>query len=782
MKYNSLTFKLMVLSLGSFISYLVISIYLADYELRKIVDNSQNEMYEQKVAIIHNIIARENEKLQKTGLVEAYREDFQNAIIEELRDNYYGDSSASIYPFIFSSDMKMVMHPNLQSGVIEKRIIEVFKSEIDFRNKNLVDYSEENIVFKEDEGHFYSSFQDQTKWYIYKRFEKWDWIVVFAVPTEIKYQSVTEFKNKIVIIDIVLFTFVIGIVLLLISKITKPIQVLKDAASNIAHGKMNQKIDISSNDEFGELAKSFEFMQNSIKINLNVLSEEIVERKAAENRSLYFKNYFFNIINSMPSTIVVVDNDCKITHWNRAAEECFEIKNLDAVGKYILDIIPRLVTDIDAITTAIINKKEIFIEKCNFIENGKLSYENRIIYPISSSDVEGAVLRIDDITTQVEIEQQLQQSQKMDAIGQLAGGIAHDFNNMLGGIIGATQLLDMPNRNLDEQSKLYVSLIEKAATRAADLTNQLLMFSRKKHEKLHSINVEDTIKESLNLLERSLDKQIVIRTELRAVEKFVMGDESQLQNIIMNICINASHAIGGKGTIKIETSNRVLDELYCNASVFDICTGNYFEIVISDNGCGIEKANLKKIFEPFFTTKEQGKGTGLGLSAVYGVVETYHGEIIVESELEKGTIFTILIPITTVNQSKEKYDTLLSKGVGLILLVDDEEILRETVKDMLKEMGYDVITASNGKEAIEKYHSMRNEINLVLLDMIMPEMNGKEVFKQLKDIDPAVNVVLSSGYSKSKDYEQMQKDGLLGYIKKPYKFDELNRVLKEVLV
>lgn len=403
--------------------------------------------------------------------------------------------------------------------------------------------------------------------------------------------------------------------------------------------------------------------------------------------------------------------------------------------------------------------------------------------PIKNSDDEttGVVLVFRDISEEHELQEQLKHSQKMDAIGQLAGGVAHDFNNLLTGIIGAAQLLEKRNTLLDPRSSDALKIILQAAARASDLTFKLLAFSRKGKIASTAINVKHTVDDTIAILKRTIDKRISIKFDYEAANSTVTGDSSELQNAFMNIGINASHAMPDGGTIHFSMNNVRLSRLYCQSSSFKITPGEYVEICIKDTGCGIPEENLLRIFEPFYTTKEQGKGTGLGLAAVYGTVLNHNGEVTVYSELNTGTSFHILLPCTEDETDDIKIQYEIKRGSGTILLVDDEEILRVTGSLMLQGMGYQVILAKDGREAVNIFRSRHHEIDLVLMDLIMPEMNGSEAFLKMQETDSNCRVIISSGFSRDENLTELKNKGLSGFIRKPYRDYELSQVIETTL-
>ena len=381
------------------------------------------------------------------------------------------------------------------------------------------------------------------------------------------------------------------------------------------------------------------------------------------------------------------------------------------------------------------------------------------------------------------LQAQLIQSQKMDAIGQLAGGVAHDFNNMLAGIISAAELLKSSKQKLDAKEEELIEVILNASNRATELTAKLLAFGRKGKVTSRSVDVHTIIDETIALLNRTINKKIKILVSKNASNSIVTGDDSALQNSLLNLGINASHAMKTGGELLIETENIHLSEAYCNSSLFDIKTGNYIRIKVQDTGCGFSPENIKKIFEPFFTTKKQGKGTGLGLASVYGTIQNHHGEINVHSEVNIGTIFYIYLPCSdkVLKEVPKAIEKTILKASGLILLVDDEEVIRRTSKYILEKMGFKVILAKNGLEAVNIFKNKFAEIDLVITDMIMPEMNGSEAFYKMKEIDANCKVIISSGFTKNESLEDLIKEGLAGFIQKPFTNNQLHQLLRKVL-
>lgn len=393
---------------------------------------------------------------------------------------------------------------------------------------------------------------------------------------------------------------------------------------------------------------------------------------------------------------------------------------------------------------------------------------------------EKAQLQKQGAAERAKLEARLQQVQKMDSIGQLVGGVAHDFNNMLGGIMGATEVLALYLPDDPEAKKIHQMILDTVG-RAADLVDKILTFSRSTPQTLSVVDVAEIIKETIVLLKNTIDRRINLEVDLAANSATVVGDPSQLQNTFLNLGINSSHAMSEGGTLRISTQNLELDAPYCNASPFNLHPGKYLEIEIHDTGCGIPPKHLNKIFDPYFTTKEQGQGTGLGLAAVYANVQQHNGSIIVYSEPGSGTTFQMLLPLASKGQIIEIASPPIIKGSGRILVVDDDEVMRTIAQAILEDLGYDVILAEDGQQALTIFREKTGEIDLVLLDMMMPVMNGCDCFNAMKRHDPEVRVILSSGLTREVNDLEMKLDGLKGVLRKPYLRANLSQIVHEAL-
>jgi CheY-like chemotaxis protein len=366
----------------------------------------------------------------------------------------------------------------------------------------------------------------------------------------------------------------------------------------------------------------------------------------------------------------------------------------------------------------------------------------------------------------------------MEAIGTLAGGIAHDFNNLLMGIQGYISLMRLQT-NPDDPNGEYIQGIENAVRNAANLTNQLLGFARKGKYALKQTRINDLVINSTKMFTRTR-KEIVTHKQLQDNLWSVRVDPGQIEQVLINLYLNAWHAMPQGGDLCIQTENVYLSHHYCKP--FEVPGGNYVKVSVMDTGVGIDEEIIERIFEPFFTTKDIGKGTGLGLASAYGIIKNHNGIIRVYSEKNHGTNFNIYLPSSDLEEPVDaEVNSELLKGKETILLVDDEEGTILVEKLMLEELGYTVIPARSGKQAIKLYSENKAGFDLVALDIIMPEMSGPDTYDELKKINSKVKVLLVSGYSLNKQIEELLHLGCKGYIQKPFDIVQLSQKIREVL-
>jgi PAS domain S-box-containing protein len=388
----------------------------------------------------------------------------------------------------------------------------------------------------------------------------------------------------------------------------------------------------------------------------------------------------------------------------------------------------------------------------------------------------------EDITEKKKLEERYRQAQRMEAIGQLAGGVAHDFNNMLGVIVGYAELA-LEKTIGNEPLRRQIEAIRDAGHRSAEITRQLLAFARKQTIRPKSLDIGKTVAGMLNLLRRLIGEDIDLDWQPGSELWPVKMDPSQIDQILANLCVNARDAIAGVGKVTIETQNAVLDEMYCNEHA-GASPGEYVVLAVSDNGSGMDKHTQEKIFEPFFTTKELGKGTGLGLATVYGIVKQNNGLVYVYSEPGSGSTFRIYLPRHMVKSEPRRAvspPTARLHGDEAILLVEDEPILLDLVKLVLERLGYKVIAASRPKEAIAKANKNADIINLLITDMVMPEMTGRDLLKRLTPICPNLKCLYMSGYTGKAISSLGELEEGVNFIQKPFSKEELATKVRDIL-
>jgi len=528
------------------------------------------------------------------------------------------------------------------------------------------------------------------------------------------------------------------------------------------------------------------------KVILNV-ARNVSKRIDAQKALLESEERYRSVVENSRDGIVILSKNLNILYANEVFAQILSCPRSEIEGHALKEYIePTEYSNVETYFQAV--QKGLAANSGPVCRIIRASGEERSVKITAnrfqdSTEKEKIVGQVSDITDQLRaekerqhLEAQLMHAQKMEAIGTLAGGIAHDFNNILMGIQGYLSLMRLSHesdRPKTESDIKYIEGIEENVMSAANLTDQLLGFARKGKYTLRPTCLNDIVEKSTRMFMRT-KKEIILHKRCNPKLWNVKVDQGQIEQVLINLYLNAWHAMPDGGDLYIQTENVVLSDAYCEP--FEAKGGNYVKLSVTDSGIGMDKDTIERIFEPFFTTKEIGKGTGLGLASAYGIVKNHYGIIRVYSEQGHGTTFVIYLPSSEVEETDHsEVDVTLVKGSECILLVDDEEGPIEVEKLMLKELGYSVITAENGMEAIDIYAQNSEKVDLVALDMIMPEMSGKATFEELKKINPTVKVLLVSGYSTNKQTEELFEMGCNGFIQKPFDIIELSQKLREVL-
>lgn len=517
------------------------------------------------------------------------------------------------------------------------------------------------------------------------------------------------------------------------------------------------------------------------------LAYEINKRRKVEQKLNDAKEFLRNVIDTNPSLIFVRDTKGRFTLVNKAMADFYGRKPEEMLWKTLADVngYPDLVEKYMQEDRFVLDQgKEIQIsEEKNIDSKGVPRYLTMYKKPLVSQNGEvEQVLGVGvDVSETINLRQQLLQSQKMEAIGQLAGGIAHDFNNLITAILGYTGLLKLQSGQIPNVLST-AEMIEKAGLRAEQLTTQLLGFARKGKNQDVVLDLQQVIKDSISLLERTIEKNITIISNLKVETPFIKGDPVQMEQVMINLAINARDAMsagkGGSngGTLEIFTNLVEKDSLPRKLQQ-ELKASRYLEVCFRDSGCGMKDEVREKIFEPFFTTK--AKGTGMGLAMVYGIIKNHQGGIDVSSKLGQGTSIRIFLPL---NETKPQLNLVHTEnknhfGNGQILFVDDHEYVRGAAQGMLEYLGYKVIVAKDAIEALAYYRENFNKVDLVILDLIMPNMDGAEALKIFKKLNPNVKIILSTGYGNNNQVQELLDQGLVGFIQKPYQISKLSEVV-----
>jgi PAS domain S-box-containing protein len=512
-----------------------------------------------------------------------------------------------------------------------------------------------------------------------------------------------------------------------------------------------------------------------------------IVRKRAE-RSLTEKEARLRLlVETSPDLIWLKDADGVYLFCNKMVEQFFGSKEADIVGKTDYDFVNKELADFfrdhDHKAMAA-GKPSSNMEWVTFASDGHRAYLNTIKTPMF--DAEGRLLGVlgigRDITEYQKLEEQLRHAQKMESIGTLAGGIAHDFNNILSAIIGYghVTLMKMPK---DDPLRINIEHMLESADRAAALTQSLLAFSRKQIIDRKPVDLNNVLQKMEKFLARVIGEDVEVRMALGETTLTIFADAGQLEQVFMNLATNARDAMPNGGSFTIESAVMELDNGFIAAHGYGK-PGTYAMIVATDTGMGMDEETRKKIFEPFYTTKEVGKGTGLGLAMVYGIIKQHEGFINVYSEPDKGTTFRIYLPIikaAAVN-GQEAIDAEYPKGgTETVLLAEDDANLRKLSQLVLEQMGYTVITANNGEEAITKFMENKDRIQLLLFDIIMPKKNGKEAYEEIRKVMPKIPVLFTSGYSPDMLSDKSLIDKGAAIVYKPISPLALSKKVREVL-
>ncbi|MHB1049999.1 MAG: response regulator [Bacteroidota bacterium] len=511
------------------------------------------------------------------------------------------------------------------------------------------------------------------------------------------------------------------------------------------------------------------------------VSRDITEQKKAEALLHESEERYRLLFTEAPLGIAHIGRTGQLLDANKIVRDIFSIQSGVPLSVNFVRLIgehpmAQTISDAFAGTSG-------FYEGDYTPEQSQKTFTLRLITrPLKSigNAVESIICIIEDITEQRITQRQLIQAQKLESLGTLAGGIAHDFNNLLAMILGNAELLKRHLSN-DPKSKKYIESIVDVAHRGSSISKQMLLFSHQSELKMQSVSVAQIVDDLTVMLQHFIPKTITIQSSYDGSNGTIVCDIGHINQVILNLCINAKDAMGDHGTLII--SERTVSGKNVRKRFPKASEERYVALSVSDTGSGIDEDNMQKIFDPFFTTKERGKGTGLGLSIVDGIVRSHNGFIDVESKQGTGTTFTLYFPAANAPAAESTAKIVKKHCSGKnILVVDDEEVLVNILKEYLEEIGCSVITANDGMEAVKLYSEHISAVDAVISDLGMPNMNGVEMYTEMKKINPSVKVIISSGYLDRTFRNQMKNNGIVDILNKPYKFEEIGDILDRVFV
>lgn len=512
------------------------------------------------------------------------------------------------------------------------------------------------------------------------------------------------------------------------------------------------------------------------------LNQEIEERRRIEEKLLKLSQ----AIEESPVAIVLTDLDGNIEYFNPKFLQVSGYSAQEVMGRQVSAFqSPEMHPDVyNDLRNTILSDHIWRGELCNRRKDGELFWVYLTISPIKNAEgrITSFMVIMEDTSERRKLEAQLRQAQKLEGIGQLAGGVAHDFNNILTAIIGYAYLTYL-NMQKDDPLKNHIKQILDYSEKAATITKSLLAFSRKQAAHLSHFDLNDLISNFQKFLRRLLPENIEIQMKSADRNLSVLVDQVQIEQVIMNLATNARDAMPHGGRVTITTRQVELDDEFIRVNGYGK-VGSYAEITMADTGTGMDQHTREKIFDPFFTTKEQGKGTGLGMAIVYGIIKQHNGFITVYSELGKGALFRILLPIVRAVRPKDQKKTekfILPRGSETILIAEDEPGIRDLITTILTDQGYDVIGAADGEEAICRFSEKKEKVRLVILDGIMPKKSGKEACREIRALNPDVKVIFMSGYSENMIELDETEDAKKHFLQKPVLPSNILKKVREVL-
>jgi PAS domain S-box-containing protein len=682
--------------------------------------------------------------------------------IDLMRDNFLGRISTLKVGktgnfYMYATDGTMIMHPDRKRILVKQdrglnRLFDMARDGFEGTGETATSYGMKAVTS-------------------FKRLKTKDWILAANYPQAEAYLPIQKVKGYFLIATIITVLVVFFVVSFVIKYLTNPLELFTRHIEELPQKTGDDRLlNIKTKDEIGTLSLAFNKME--------------VERKKAEEALRESEEQYRSLVNTL--NIGIFRTAAVGGRFIQANPALANIHGYDSVE----ELLKVKVTDLWANP----EDRKNYIDELRgngYIRNKEFAFLKKDGTPIlclmtaSAQYDENRNFKwihgtVEDISEHKKLEEQLRQVQKMSAIGVLAGGVAHNFNNILTAIIGFGTMAKKRIKD-DEITKEFIDEILLSAKRAAELTHGLLAFSRKDILLPKQVDLNDIVRKIHKMIGKIIGEDIELKTILVNGNLTVLVDESQMEQVLLNLVTNARDAMPDGGYLVIQTEEINIDEDYAEAHFFE-SLGEYAVLTVSDTGIGMDYKIRENIFEPFFTTKEVGKGTGLGLSMIYGIIKQHNGNINVYSEVGKGTTFRVYLPLVQTEEAISKPTETFPKGKGETIIVAEDDLqVRGIMKQLLKENGYEIIEAENGEEAARKFTENKSAVSLILLDVIMPVKNGREAYEEIKKLLPEIKAIFMSGYTD----DVISRKGILeegfDFISKPINPDTLMRKIRDVL-
>lgn len=764
-----LTYKINVIALGVMVAVGLAISAAGLNAISEVTYRFNREVMAREVQNVVTMIEGAHGILEENRLdtVASYKHQAQSDVLAELEDYQFGETGQLA---IITRSGKVVKHDTLATG-----------QDVDITGAaEMISRQIGNMAF-EYNGH--------KRFFSFQSFPDWDWVVILSISSKEVLAVRTQFLDKVVMILLISLCMGTLVVVWFTKRVVGPIRQLATATTYVSEGKWDAPLPKPAGQDevalltsaFRQMAAKLADMYGNLNRNLEQIARSEKALRHSEQRYRSAQEFLNTILNNVADPIFVKDQQHRWVHLNNAFCQLIGHPVDQLIGKTEYDFFPKEEADVfwqtddlvfasgmpneneEKITDASGQQHLILTKKAVFLD----ANEQPLLVGISK-----------DITDRKKFEQELIKIEKLKSIGILAGGVAHDFNNLLMGIQGRVSLIQ---ENMDPSFPHGDDLkaIEEYTCSASNLTAQLLGLAKGGKYEVKPLDINELIRDSSDMFGRTR-KEIVIHARFNQPESVVEADRRQLEQVLLNVYVNAWQAMPNGGELHIETNILTLDTAFC--ALHQIESGEYVHISVTDTGMGMDETTRQRIFDPFFTTKEKSRGTGLGLASAFGIIKNHGGLITVDSKINQGTTFNIYLPLSDkAAVRKTKPSTLPLKGSGSILLVDDEEIVLEVGQEMLSALGYNVTAVNGGEKAVNAITSMGNEVDLIILDMVMPGMDGSTTFDHIRKQQPGIPIILSSGYSMDGQAEKIMRRGCNGFIQKPFNLSTISQKIRAVL-